>query len=209
MVALTGVAAWWAVRSRGAIRDQLTRPVARDLKRLTFDPGLQTDVTWSPDGQRIAYASDKEGNFDIWAQEARAGAAPIRLSSSPASDTQPAWSPNGDQIVFRSERDGGGLFVVPAAGGPERRVSSFGAYPTWRPDASEIPFSANSLGMVEGIHVVSASGDGMTREILSEFVQTGNGRPERARSRRPRATAVERRLADLLPAFARAPERGR
>jgi Tol biopolymer transport system component len=71
MVALAGEAVWWTGRSRGVNRDQLPRPVARDLKRLTFDPGLQTDVTWSPDGQRIAYASDKGGNFDIWAQEAR------------------------------------------------------------------------------------------------------------------------------------------
>ena len=39
--------------SRGGVLPALTR--------LTFDAGLQTDVTWSPDGHAIAYASDKGG----------------------------------------------------------------------------------------------------------------------------------------------------
>ena len=47
--------------------------VQRNLTRLTFDPGLQMDVTWSPDGTRIAYASDRSGNFDIWTQPVGGG----------------------------------------------------------------------------------------------------------------------------------------
>ena len=47
------------------------RPIQRTLTRLTFGSGLQTDVTWSPDGRFIAYASDRTGNFDIWVQAGR------------------------------------------------------------------------------------------------------------------------------------------
>ena len=38
----------------------------RKLWRLTFDAGLQSEPTWSPDGRFVAYSSDRSGNFDIW-----------------------------------------------------------------------------------------------------------------------------------------------
>ena len=47
---------------------QQSRPLHGTLTRLTYGAGLQTDVSWSPDGGRIAYASDRNGNFDIWIQ---------------------------------------------------------------------------------------------------------------------------------------------
>jgi DNA-binding winged helix-turn-helix (wHTH) protein len=43
-------------------------PAPRRLLQFTFGSGLQNEPTWSPDGQRIAYASDRGGNFDIWTQ---------------------------------------------------------------------------------------------------------------------------------------------
>jgi Tol biopolymer transport system component len=112
-------------------------PAARSLARLSFDSGLQSGPTWSPDGQFVAYASDRKGNFDIWVQQV-GGGSPIQVTSSPAHDWQPDWSPDGKSIVFRSERDSGGLFVVPAYGGLEKKISSFGYHPMWSPDGSQI-----------------------------------------------------------------------
>ena len=57
-------------------------PLQRNLTRLTFDLGLPTDVTWSPDGRSIAYASDKAGNFDIWVQPVTGGDA-VQVTRSP------------------------------------------------------------------------------------------------------------------------------
>ena len=92
----------------------------RALRQFTFDSGLTKDPSWSPDARRVAYASDRAGNSDIWVQ-AVGDPSPAQLTSSPEEDSQPDWSPDGRQLVFRSERDGGGLYVVPADGGPPRR----------------------------------------------------------------------------------------
>jgi serine/threonine protein kinase len=152
-----------------------TKPVAsrpspeRELRRLTFDSGLQDNPTWSPDGRYIAYASDRSGNFDIWVQQVSGVGNPIQISKSQAHDWQPDWSPQGDQIVFRSERDSGGLFVVPALGGPERRVSDFGYKPRWSPNGSQILFASAPLyGSNVKIYVLGLEGQKPV-EALPEF----------------------------------------
>lgn len=144
---------------------------ARELIRLTFGPGVQTDVTWSPDAQRVAFASDQGGNFDIWVQPLTGGEA-AAISSSPAADTQPVWSPTTDEIVFRSERNGGGLFVIPAAGGAARQLTSFGEHPAWSADGSEVLFRAG-IGTIWHLYTVPAQGGGEPREILSDFLEGG------------------------------------
>ncbi|HYG81665.1 MAG TPA: protein kinase [Pyrinomonadaceae bacterium] len=148
-------------------------PPQRALSRLTFDAGLQSEPAWSPDGRFIAYSSDRGGNFDIWVQPV-GGGDPVQVTRSPAHDWQPDWSPDGNQVVFRSEREGGGLFVAPALGGRERRVSSFGYRPRWSPDATKILFantllSDEDVGMVPVLHVVGLNGDPPS-QILHDFL---------------------------------------
>ena len=112
----------------------------RALQRITYEEAvLPRDASWSPDGRWMVYASDRAGNADLWKQ--RPGDPdPVRLTTSEANESQPAWSPDGQSIVFRSERDGGGLYVIPAGGGVERMVSSFGYEPIWSPDGTRILF---------------------------------------------------------------------
>ena len=101
----------------------------RTLQRITYDEAaLPRDAAWAPDGRWVVYASDRAGNADLWKQ--RLGDPdPVRLTTSEANESQPQWSPDGQSIVFRSERDGGGLYVIPASGGVERIVSTFGYEP--------------------------------------------------------------------------------
>lgn len=91
--------AWWTVRDRHSGTDVVgsTAPVQRTLTRLTFGSGLQADVTWSPDGRFIAYASDKTSNFDIWVQSV-SGGDPMQVTLPAAQDTQPDWSPDGSSL---------------------------------------------------------------------------------------------------------------
>src|SRR5437899_6697032 len=67
---------------------------ARPLSRLTFDPGLQTQPTWSPDGRFIAYISDRSGNFDMWVRLVPGGVAE-QATRYLAHERQTAWCPRG------------------------------------------------------------------------------------------------------------------
>lgn len=145
--------------------------VQRPLMRLTFDPGLQGEPTWSPDGRFVAYSSDQNGNSDIWVRQVGRGN-PVQVTHSPANDWQPSWSPDGSKIVFRSERGEGGLFVVPALGGPETKVSAFGHRPRWSPDGSQILFYGSSLPSADvppKIYVLRLD-DSPPREVLADVL---------------------------------------
>jgi eukaryotic-like serine/threonine-protein kinase len=177
--AIVAYAAWRTSQGRNAPAGaEIKSPVQRNLTRLTFGEGLQTDPTFSPDGRFIAYASDRTGNFAIWVQPV-AGGDPVQVTRSPAPDTQPAWSPDGSTIAFRSERGGGGLYVVPALGGHERQLTSFGQHPKWSTDGTAISFLVGpSLDSGEGpvrFYSVAAEG-GPTRELGASFLSNGTWR---------------------------------
>ena len=111
----------------------------RKLWQLTFTPGVQDEPAWSPNGEWIAYSSDRNGNSDIWIQPV-GQENPRRVTLSPENDWQPAWSPDARYIAFRSERDGGGLFIIQPDGAGERKIADFGYKPQWSADASKILF---------------------------------------------------------------------
>jgi TolB protein len=60
---------------------------------------------WSPDGQKIAFAAEKNGNRDIYYMNAD-GTDITQLTRHPAEDVYPSWSPDGSMIAFNSERSG-------------------------------------------------------------------------------------------------------
>ena len=134
-------------------------PVSRTLWQFSHGNGSQADPAWSPDGTRLALASDAEGSSGIWVHGVDDPLA-IRLTSSAPRDGAPSWSPDGRSLVFRSERDGGGLFIVAATGGEERRLTTFGAVPQWSPKGDAILFSHAAPDSVRAIklYVVSPSG---------------------------------------------------
>jgi len=133
----------WFYKPRGTP----VAPPQRTLTRLTFEDGLQTGATWSPDGRYIAYSSDRGGKFDIWVQQV-SGGNPIQITKGPGHHWQPDWSPDGRYIAYRSEDGEGGLYIAPVLGGAglERKISSFGYFPRWSPDASQILFLTKGFG---------------------------------------------------------------
>ena len=163
VVLLLGAGLYLASR-RGAPVAGTAAPSVRNLTRLTYGPGLQTDVSWSPDGRRVVYAGDKDGNFDLWIQNVDGGE-PTRVTSDPADETQPAWSPDGRRLVFRSESDGGGIFTLDVGGGAVRRIAPFGRRPAWMPNGRDVVLMDNDAP--HAAFVVSGDGGEAPRQILA------------------------------------------
>ena len=131
------------------------------LRRLIRSNVGLTQLSWSPDGRRIAYA--QEGNIFMLTDD---GDWNIRLVLSEflgASDLE--WSPDGRKIVFGAlsdESDEPEIYVVDIDGGNLTRLtenSFFDASPSWSPDGSEIAFvSYPGVPDQNGIYVMNADG---------------------------------------------------
>ncbi len=131
----------------------LSPPTAADEPPATPLTGMGGyGPAWSPDGDRIAFASDRSsGNVDLWVMPA-IGEPETRLTTHPSEDSQPDWSPDGTYIVFMSRRQLGGahnIFVIPAAGEPTVRGMNDpwnNDQPDWSPDSTQIAFQSDRNG---------------------------------------------------------------
>lgn len=70
---------------------------------LTVSPAYESSPVWSPDGQFIAFASDRHGNDDVFIMPANGGTA-TRLTFHSASDTPTDFTHDGSAIIFSSSR---------------------------------------------------------------------------------------------------------
>ncbi|MCM1293589.1 MAG: S41 family peptidase [Bacteroides sp.] len=70
-----------------------------EAQRLTTQPSYESTPVWSPDGKKIAFASDRNGGKDIYLMSADGGSA-VRLTSNSASETPESFTPDGKYVVF-------------------------------------------------------------------------------------------------------------
>ena len=116
--------------------------------------------TWSPDGSKIAFISDRDGNFEIYTMDAD-GTNLVRLTDHPAFDAFPSWSPDGSKIAFISDRDDNDeIYVMSADGTNPVNLTNNGEVddlPSWSPDGAKIAFYSHRDGNNE-IYVMAADG---------------------------------------------------
>jgi len=167
------------------------RADGRGQRRLTRSRAKQIAPAGSPDGRRIAFASDRDGKLELYVMNAD-GSGQRRLTRS-AANAFPAWSPDGRKIAFVSDRDGNlELYVMNADGSGQRRLTQnpgVDGSPAWSPDGRRIACGCERRGNFD-IYVMSAE-----RRAAAE----ADAEP---RSRR-RSDLVARRAEDRLREQAR------
>jgi TolB protein len=125
-----------------------------------LQPG-DSDPAVAPDGYRVAFVSEREGNEEIYVADARTREV-LRLTRNRRADRRPAWAPGGRRLVWQSGRAGEADLVVARADGSGRRPLVQGrgddVDPAWAPDGSRIAFSSNRSGRRQLWAVAAAGG---------------------------------------------------
>lgn len=95
--------------------------------QLTTRASYECMPVWSPDGKQIAFASDRNGNFDVFVMPAEGGPAQ-RLTTNSASELPSAFSPDGKYILFSAAiQDPAASALFPTGAMPELyRVATTG-----------------------------------------------------------------------------------
>ncbi len=103
------------------------------LTRLTFDLGGDHTPVWTPDGRRVAFASDRDGEFNLYWKAADGTGAVERLNKSEYLQFPSAFTPDGRQLVFlevnqrvkgHGIEQGRDLGVLSLGGSPEQLLAT-------------------------------------------------------------------------------------
>lgn len=137
--------------------------VASNIYNLSLDTGHSAQLTtgndrnlqpvWSPDGDRVAFISDRDGNLELYLMNAN-GSELTRLTDSAGNEGHPTWSPDGTVIVFERTQEAPAtgktshLFAVSLENGSVRQLTNSpdnDYHPSWSPDGRYIAFNRDVL----------------------------------------------------------------
>ena len=168
-----------------------------DAVNATDDQARSPGGSWSPDGSRFVFVTNRDGNDEIYVSDGD-GRNAVRLTNSAANDRDPAWSPDGSQIAFSSGLGEGScldwqvsipsrIYVMDADGSNRRAITdgsidkSSGdvgyeihqAGPTWSPDGSRVAVASTLDGCgphqrLFTVHVVDPGTGDSPVEIWSD-----------------------------------------
>ncbi len=125
----------WIANENGSNPQRLTDNLAREIY-----------PRFSPDGNWIAFSSNRDGNYDVFVVPATGGR-PRQLTFHTADDNVVGWTPDSKKVLFSSVRGNGAfptvatLFEVALEGGVEQPVpTDWGYFASYSADGKKLAF---------------------------------------------------------------------
>ncbi|MFC2088161.1 T9SS type A sorting domain-containing protein [Calditrichota bacterium] len=130
--------------------------------RVTNDSGFDFGLSWSPDGQRLAFISSLHSGFELYVMDVvditnAVFSNPLRLTNNSVMDMSPTWSPDGTKIAYTS--GGSGIVIMDMVNSNITTVNTssvVGSQPSWSPVDNIISFSGLS-GSNQNIYKINVN----------------------------------------------------
>ncbi len=140
---------------------------------VTRDAATEFDVSWSPDGERVAFSSDREGSQDVFVADAD-GSDVRRLTDLPTLEGGATWSPDGKRIAFALEsadESTFAIYVLGVNGGEAKKLTEkkgcYVGHPNWSPNGEHLTVEIDCAGGGE-IDVFRIDADGSNLRRLTD-----------------------------------------
>jgi serine/threonine protein kinase len=157
LAAIAGFGVWFFVKNPGKSQSkEASEWAGARHAQITDSPWVEGYPSLSPDGKNIIFASETNGDRNVYLQRV-GGKNQVNLTpDSKESDTMPAFSADGKYIAFRSERNPNGIYVMEETGENARRISDLGFHPSWSPDGKKVVVS-DKAAAIHTVHTVPNS----------------------------------------------------
>jgi Tol biopolymer transport system component len=145
----------------------ILEPSGPGFTKLTDTPQASEWVPdWSPNGQKIAFASDRDGDSEVYLVNAD-GSGLVQLTENSGYDGRPRWSPDGSQLAFETDRDGDwDIYLMNADGSNPHAVTVYAKssdwMESWSPDGRWLVYASNVDGD-EDLFIIRVDGTDQRR----------------------------------------------
>ena len=162
----------------GEIQIWTVNPDGTDATQLTSDGWYNAQPSWSPDGSRLVFVSNRGPGPRIWVMDAD-GSDQVPLTDDVMSPVGPVWSPDGTKIAFAHYSENNyDIWVMDPDGTNQVNLTQDPAedlWPSWRPGTSTLAFQSNRDGNSE-IYTIGSNGSGLAN--LTSSPTTGEYGPD-------------------------------
>lgn len=117
------------------------------ITQLTEDTARDVMPAISPDGQWIAFASDRLLDWNVYIMP-RAGGRPVQITKSTAAELHPSWSPDGTMLAYSKLGQTSGkweIWLVDVANTATPHFVGYGLFPEWCPKAGTGPTGGDQI----------------------------------------------------------------